>query len=233
MDIFSPHLLIIEDDVVWQKAIHTTFTHIGWQVSNSYDLYCSKKILETVKIDLCLIDIEVNNGCGSQILSFITQQYPNLYIIVLSDKDSDQDRIDGLEMGARDYLSKSITLNELVLRLDRCVTSIKRTSEFLLQYDQIFFGEFNYNQRNFELFFKQEHIHLTNNENQVLYYFLTSHLSKLRREFISENILKKQWQPQDRGVDMLISHLRQKLRQYSKQITIKAIRGVGYQLILT
>lgn len=233
MDIFSPHLLIIEDDVVWQKSIYTTFTNIGWHVSSSYDLQSSKKILKTEKIDLCLIDVELNNNCGSHILNFITQQYPNLYIIVLSEKDSDQDRIYGLEMGARDYLSKSITLNELVLRLNRCVTNIKRTKEFLFEYDQIVFGEFIYNQKNHELCFKQEHIHLTDNENQVLYYFLTSHLGKLRREFISEDILKKQWQPQDRGVDMLISHLRQKLRQHSKQITIKPLRGVGYQLVLT
>ncbi|HQT80824.1 MAG TPA: response regulator transcription factor [Ferrovaceae bacterium] len=229
----SPHLLLVEDDNIWQEAVRLTMVNQGWNVICCSDSVTSKNILNNQKIDLCLIDLDLGKCIdGFTIVDTIKQSSPHSQVIILSGIDNDQNKIKGLELGVQDYLTKPISLKELVLRLNRWLRQSNLTVKIKECHNSICFNEFSFYKDNFVLFYQQQLIHLTTNERLLLFHFLTKPEGKLKREIISIEILKKAWSPTDRAVDMLISSLRQKLNSYSNQIVIKSIRGVGYQLII-
>lgn len=229
----SPHLLVVEDDLIWQHAVERTMANQGWFVSCSSDLRASEKILKNEKIDLCLVDLNLDHaGHGFDLVNFISRHAPHTQSIILSGIDDDEEKIKGLKLGAIDYLTKPISLKELALRLDRLINHLSPNAAVKVCENSICFKNFRFNKSTYELFYQERAIHLTDNEKLLLFYFLTVPQGKLKREVISEKILKKTLHPADRAVDMLISHLRQKFSFLTQQVVIKSLRGVGYQLFI-
>jgi two-component system, OmpR family, alkaline phosphatase synthesis response regulator PhoP len=113
------HLLVIEDEVHIAEGVKLHMELNGYQVSIAVDGQEGLKLWAEIKPDLIILDIMMPKVDGLRVLELIRRRDERLPILILSARDSAQDKIKALANGVDDYLSKPFDANELVLRVDR------------------------------------------------------------------------------------------------------------------
>ncbi|WP_353171979.1 response regulator transcription factor [Acinetobacter rudis] len=218
-------ILIIEDDFMIAESTQTLLKYQGFEVvwvNNGID---GLKQIQQEPIDAVLLDLGLPMMDGMQVLKQIRQNYPVLPVLIISARDQLQQRVDGLNHGADDYLIKPYEFDELLARLNAL---LRRSGKAQLQNSQstLTHGDLVLDVEQHLVKFKGEYIDLSNREWAILLP-LVMHPNKI---FSKSNLEDKLYdydnEINSNTIEVYVHHLRNKL---GKDF-IRTIRGLGYRL---
>ena len=221
-------ILIIDDDIELTSLINEFLNNYNFKIEISHNPVEGLKKLEKNEFDLLILDIMLPEMDGFQVLTKI-RQTSTIPIIMLTARGKVSDRITGLELGADDYLPKPFEPKELLARIQ---SIIRRTASPESMVDELKFNDLVINKFKQEVCLDNQLINLSTTEFDALVLFVENPGKTLDREFLVENLRGITWQSYDRSVDVLVSRLRNKLKETPEKTRfIKTIHGVGYKFI--
>ncbi len=182
--------------------------------------------------DAMVLDIMMPKVSGLDVLKSV-KQVSDLPVIMLTGRGDDIDRIVGLEMGADDYLGKPCNPRELAARL-RAV--LRRTRKFADPGDkdgsELSHHGIQINTSTFSVTVQGEAVDFTHAEFSVLQLLMENIGQTLSKEYITKEVLHREYTAYDRSIDVHISRVRQKISKYGDlKSVIKSVRGIGYQML--
>ncbi|MCP3742833.1 MULTISPECIES: response regulator [unclassified Paenibacillus] len=227
----KPFILVVEDDKPIRKLITTTLETQGYKYHTAETGEAS--ILEAVskQPDLMILDLGLPDMDGVDIIKKF-RAWSNMPIIVVSARSEDRDKIDALDAGADDYLTKPFSVEELLARLRVSLRRIRNDSDKLLKDASIFInGNLKIDYAAGCVWIGEEEIHLTPSEYKLLC-LLAKHVGKvLTHNFILHEI----WGNHSYDIPALrvfMATLRKKIEKTSSQTKfIQTHIGVGYRML--
>lgn len=222
-------ILIVDDEPDIVELVKINLEKNGFDVISSYTGREIFNLFKKFSIDLVILDLMLPDIDGLEICKILKSENEtkNIPIIMLTAKDTEIDKVLGLELGADDYITKPFSPRELVARVRAVLRRTRKSSdESILKFDNIL----KIDLKKFEVFVNGKKINLTTTEFKLL-----KALAIRRGEVLSRNeLLDYIWGNEkiviDRTIDVHIKHLREKLGKVGK--FIKNVRGVGYKLDL-
>jgi len=211
----------VEDDKDISKIINRTLTKQGYNVESFYDGKSFLEELKNKKPDMILLDMMLPDLSGSELLKIIRSNsaYDNIQIIIISANSLVTDKIDGLDMGADDYLAKPFDLLELVARVNARFRQYKKNNIYTVK-------EYTLDTDSFECRKGNEVINLTVKEFQILELLLKERGKTVTRDEIL-NVIWGESDIETRAIDMHIKAIRKKLDDDS---LIETVYGRGYKI---
>lgn len=221
-------LLIVEDDLSLQELMGVSLVKEGYVVEQATDYASAIDKLGSYDYDCILLDITLPGGSGLDILEHIKASRRRQSVIIISARDSIDDKILGLELGADDYLAKPFHLAELSAR----IRSVARRS-----YNS---GELNWKAGNVvledvsrRLTIGGKEVSLLKKEYDILKYFLMRPGHTIDKAVLAEAVWGDHIDQADdfQFVYAQMKNLRKKLSEAGADIEIKAVYGFGYKLV--
>ena len=216
------HILVVDDDDKIRDLIKQYLVEKKFIVTTAKNATDAKQKLEIIKFDILILDIMMPGESGL-VLTEHLKKYDATPIILLTAKSDDEDRIEGLEIGADDYLSKPFEPKELLLRINNILNKTVNTALT----DELKLGNTIINLKKSVIKIDNKTIKINPTEKKVLERMLSAPGKVFSREAIGKiiNIAK------ERTVDVMITRLRQKIESDSKNPKfLQTIRGSGYVL---
>ena len=216
------HILLVDDDNRIRELVKQYLEENNFLVTTAKDAFDAKKKLEIIKFDILILDIMMPGESGLSLTKEIKKNKPTP-IILLTAKGETQDRIEGLELGADDYLGKPFEPKELLLRIKNILNKVKKT----ILSDEIYIGSTLINLKKSNIRINNKTVKINPQEKKVLEKMLESPGKVFSRDDIGKiiNISK------ERTIDVMITRLRQKIELNSKNPKyLQTIRGSGYVL---
>ena len=221
------HVLIIDDDQKIRLLLKKFLDNNGFRVSDAKNTQQAKKIMETLIFDLLVIDIMMPGQNGLEFLKEVrqTNAIPTLMLTAMSNPE---DRLDGLEYGADDYMTKPFEPRELLLRIQNI---LRRHPENLQKSESSYntrFGPFSFNQKSLNLYKNDVPVHLTTSEQKLLNCFCKSPNKAFSRDDINNSLGGNM---ETRSIDVAIARIRRKIEDDQRHpIYLQTIRGIGWML---
>lgn len=219
-------VLVVEDDLEIQTLIGYYFKKDGFQVDSVGDGLDGLKLLKKTKYDLIVLDLMLPNLDGinfTKIVREMEEEYGNPYIIMLTAKTEIEDVLNGLEVGADDYMKKPFDPRELLLRGKKLLSKNKKEKKNKNKYLELIIDEDKHIVTN-----DGKEIELSKKEYDLLLLLIKNIGKVISREKILERVWESNYYSGDRTVDVYISKLREKIPCLSEGI--KTVKGVGYRL---
>jgi len=216
------HILVVDDDDRIRELVKEYLEENNFVVTTAKDAFDAKKKLEIIKFDILVLDIMMPGESGLSLTKEVKKNNPTP-IILLTAKGETKDRIEGLELGADDYLGKPFEPKELLLRIKNILNKIQKP----VLPDEIYVGDALINLRKLYIKLNGKLIKINPQEKKVLEKMLESPGKVFSRESIGKiiNISK------ERTIDVMITRLRQKIESQPKNPKyLQTIRGSGYVL---
>src|SRR5699024_10699740 len=228
----SSKILVVDDEQPIADILKFNLEKEGYQVICAYDGDEAIKLAEEIKPDIILLDIMLPNKDGNEVCREIrkTQTMP---IIMLTAKDSEIDKVIGLELGADDYVTKHFSNRELIARVKanlRCHQHVEEDDGVPTKKD-IIIGNLTVHPDAYSVSRNGEHIDLTHREFE-LFHYLARHIGQvMTREHLLETVWGYDYFGDVRTVDVTVRRLREKIEENpSNPNWIVTRRGVGYYL---
>ena len=216
------HILVVDDDDRIRELVKQYLVENQFLVTTARDVNDAKKKLEIIKFDILILDIMMPGESG---LSLAKEIKKNNFtpIILLTAKGEAQDRIEGLELGADDYLGKPFEPKELLLRIKNI---LNKTKDNALP-EEMYIGKILVDLKKMNIKINNQVKKINPQEKKVLERMLSSPGKVFSRDDIGKiiNIAK------ERTIDVMITRLRQKIESDPKSPKyLQTIRGAGYVL---
>jgi DNA-binding response OmpR family regulator len=219
-------ILIIEDEIELLIAISNFLTKENFICELAENFRKADEKLSIYEYDIVLLDITLPDGNGLLLLQTIKKQQKRAGVIIISAKNSLDDKINGLDLGADDYLTKPFHLSELNSR----IKAVLRRKKFDGS-DIIAFNEMSINTDSKTVSIKGKELALTKKEYELLLFFLINKNRVLTKEAIAEHLWEDNIDVAD-SFDFIYTHLnniRRKIKQAGGTDYIKTIYGMGYK----
>ena len=228
-------VLVIEDELSILKLLTYNLEQEGYEVESSMDGEEGLQMALNNPYHMILLDLMLPNKDGMEICREIRQAKSEIPIIMLTAKDSEIDKILGLEIGADDYITKPFSPREVIARMKaifrRYKSAEKEIEQKRNQEDVIMVGDIVIYPEKFEVYVRDELIELTPKEFELLIYLTRRTGRILSREQLLNAIWNYDFAGETRIVDVHISHLREKIEIDTKKPKyIITARGFGYKL---
>ncbi|CBW26855.1 two-component system, transcriptional regulatory protein [Halobacteriovorax marinus SJ] len=223
-------ILIVEDEKNLGITLQEYLSGLGHNCRLATDVKSAKEIFSDFSPKIILMDIGLPDGNGLDLAREFRASRKDFVLLFLSAQNDPETRVEGLEIGAEDYITKPFALKELVLRLNRILEHQESLVSFA---DEIQVGDLKIWFKKFEIENALgETIPMSQKECSILELLMANESKATTREEIIEKIWGEDKFPSNRTVDNYIVSLR-KWCETSKQnaIEIKSIRGIGYKLI--
>tara|TARA_B100000674_G_C37874448_1_gene931226 strand:+ start:27 stop:707 length:681 start_codon:yes stop_codon:yes gene_type:complete len=219
------NILIVDDDKRLRELIKDYLHDKKLDVFLCEDFLDAKEIISFISFDLIILDRMMPSGDGIDLIKVIKSN-SNTPVIMLTAMGEDKNRIEGLKIGADDYLNKPFEPEELYLRIQNLFNFYENNES---DNNLIKFGNFVYNISNSELKKDNQLIYLTESENNLLLKLIEKRNNIVLREELADQEFNE---TELRKVDVQVTRLRQKIEINAKQPQyIKTIRGKGYKLV--
>lgn len=217
-------ILIVEDEPPILEIMMRYLSSAGYEVWGVTDGEEARRAFEKKDPCFVILDLMLPGDSGEAICHWIrTEMKSDVPLIMVTAKVSEKDRINGLEIGADDYITKPFSPKELVARV---ATVLRRTAN---RCSKLSYHGITVKPMKHEVKVDGETIDVTNHEFQLLYYLMRYPNQILSREQILDELYPNQEKIViDRTVDVHIGKLREKLGK-NKGHVIKTVRGVGYK----
>jgi two-component system response regulator CiaR len=219
-------LLIVEDDLLLRNAMVRALKAEGFKVDDVENGKEGLLLAEQGKYDLLLLDIMLPEMDGLSIIKELHDKSVMTPILLVTARDSVEDRVKGLDLGADDYLVKPFAMDELLARIR---VSLRRQGKNLNQ-DELSYGPISLIREKYDGFADGNKLHLTVKEYELLELLLTHPEQILTREQIFTRIWGFHSESNITIVDLYVHYLRKKLIEYACDQYIRTIRGIGYML---
>jgi len=224
-------ILLVEDEEQIRKLIKMNLELEGYEVVSVDNGRKAIDIIEGQHFDLMILDVMLPEVDGFQICQKVRLNNTKVGIIILSAKDTSQDRITGLKYGADDYLTKPFNLEELLLRVSNL---LKRSSEDSI--NELEYYEFGDNKVNFITYEAQGHqgnFRMTQKEVLLLKMLIERKNEVVSRKEILQNVWGYDVFPSTRTIDNFILNFRKYFELDPRNPSyFHSVRGVGYKFII-
>lgn len=219
-------LLIIEDNEDLLQNIRTYLKREGYicESAKSYSAAFDKVMSYTY--DVVLIDIMIPGGSGLQVLRELKSVNPETGTIIISAKNALDDKVEGLELGADDYITKPFQLPELHARIKAVNRRQQRDGKEIINVNEI-----SINTKTMEVMVDGTPVNLTPKEYELLLYFSSNKNHVLSKQTIAEH-LWGDYVDHLENLDFVYQHiknLRKKLEKAGAQNYIESVYGIGYK----
>jgi len=218
-------VLIVEDEPEMIAALTKAFEKEGMIADSVSSLAMAKAVLQDDLHSLILLDRQLPDGDGASLVPFIRKMNADLPIIFLTGKSSIPDRIEGLDLGADDYLNKPFAFEELMARI-RAIG--RRPAKISIPKITIANLTFDFSNRDVQV--DDIPLALPRRQLLVLEALCTRARRTVLREWLIERVYGFDEDVQSNSLDSHISRLRRSLEMSEARVTIHVIRGVGYLL---
>ena len=214
-------VLIVEDEKPISDLIKLSLTKAGYSCTCAYDGTTAANMLEAEHFDLALLDVMLPEVSGFELMEYI--QPTGTPVIFITAKNSVDDRVKGLRMGAEDYIVKPFEVMELLARVEVVLRRYQKTEDLLTV------GELTIDMRSLQVQRNGETILLTKKEWDLMLLFAQNPGAALYRETIYERVWGGEYPVGSRVVDLHIQRLRKKIGWEDK---LQTVNRVGYRLVL-
>lgn len=223
-----PTALVVEDDLRIARVVGMELAHSGWtMVHLARGLEAMERSEPPSMFDAVVLDLMLPDVDGLVVCRAFRERNTGTPILILSARNTVQDRVAGLEAGADDYLVKPFASVELIARL-RAVT--RRTHPEPTADDWIEVGAVRLSNFRHEVRVAHSSVALTRREFSLLEYFLSNEGLTLTRAMILERVWGWGFQGTPSIVDVYVGYLRSKIQNPHSGISLDTVRGVGYVL---
>ena len=216
------HILVVDDDDRIRELVKQYLEEKNFIVTTAKDSADAKKKIEIIKFDILILDIMMPGQSGLSLTKEIKEK-DNTPIILLTAKGETIDRIEGLELGADDYLGKPFEPKELLLRINNILNKIQKP----ILSDEIAIGSALVNLKKMNIKMNDKVKKINPKERKILEKMLELPGKIFSRDDIGKIISI----PKERTIDVMITRLRQKIETNPKNPKyLQTIRGSGYVL---
>ena len=221
-------ILVVEDEFSLADIISTKLKNEKYNVDISVDGEEGLDNALSGIYDLIILDIMLPKINGIEILKEIRNNNINVKVIMLTAKSSLDDKLIGFEYGANDYITKPFHIEELIAR----VNAQLRKNEKNTNKDILIFGDIKLNIKTSTIFCvkNNETINISYKELMILEYLINNSNQIISKEQIYDKIWGIDTDFESNNLEAYLSFVRKKLKIIDSNVTIKAIRGMGYKL---
>lgn len=221
----SMKVLIVEDEYNLADAIKERLEKEKLTVNIVEDGEEGYYYASTNTYDLIILDVMLPNMSGFQILNKLRTDNINSKIIMLTARSTIEDKLNGLENGADDYLTKPFHMDELVARVN---IQLKRNGNK----NNLSFGDLVLNTTTLKVTCAKtnEVVELIKKEFQLLEYFINNPNQVLSKEQIYDRVWGIENEIESNNLEAYLSFIRRKLRVIESKVVIKSVRGMGYKI---
>ncbi len=221
----SQTVVLIEDDELLQTFLQKALGRYGYDVHGFINGESLIDFLLEKNVDLIILDRILPGRDGIFWLQWLRQYYPHIPVLMVSVRNSEDDRLLGLEQGARDYVIKPFHEKELILRIENVFSHCNVYMENKYIGDIEFNPQYNYLKKN------GEKINLTPIETNILKILYNKQGQTVSRDEFMQQIRGAEHHPFDRSIDVHINSLRKKIETNPREpIHLRTVWGKGYQL---
>ena len=218
-------VLIVEDDKILSDTIKQCIEK-KYSVEQAFDGYEGYMFAKENIYDIIILDLMMPEMNGYDLLSKLRKEEIFTPVLILSAKDSLNDKVKGLSIGADDYLAKPFEREELLARLEAL---IRRNHGFYAN-NTIEFKDLKMNLENRKAYIKDKEINLQGKQFDLLEYLIHSKNTIRTKEQIFDKIWGFDSDTSTNVIEVYASALRKELKKYGYDKYIKTLRGVGYIL---
>jgi DNA-binding response OmpR family regulator len=215
-------VLFLEDDAETAQAICKGLRERGYAVEHAGDVPSAKALLAAYRFDAAILDLMVPGGSGYEVLAELRARGRDVPCLILTARDAVDERVEGLERGADDYLVKPFAFAELLARLRALLRRPTRRIEPLrvqgLEIDPI----------HRQTSFGQRRVDLTRTEFDLLFSLAERRGEVINRLLLLELVWGYRFDPGTNVVDVHVNRLRRKLESAGVPGVVRTVRGVGY-----
>lgn len=221
-------LLLIEDELELLAGIKEFLERENYLVETAVTFDSGLEKALTYDYDCILLDIMLPGGSGLELLKVLKREGKNHSILILSAKDSVDDKVLGLELGADDYLAKPFHFSELLARVKSIIRRSQQIGERYISYKNSILDP-----ENREVKIDGITLPLNRKEFDILYYFMLRPNKLLEKTMIAESVWGDHADQAD-NLDFIysqIKNLRKKLKDAKADFDIQAVYGIGYKIV--
>lgn len=219
-------ILIIEDDTSIRTGLEMNLRLEGHQVIGAGDGEKGLRRALDESPDLIILDLLLPGLCGLDVLEVLRDHKSEIPVIILSARGSKRDKIEGLETGADDYVTKPFDIEELLARVR---ARLRRVSDSGNSSHRYRFGDIEVDREARTVMRQGQGLHLTAKELDLLLFFIDGANRAWAREQILRHVWGYDYEGTERTVDNFVATLRSKIEDDpSKPCFLRTVRGVGY-----
>ena len=214
------NILLLEDDIILNELISEYLIELSYNVDICFDGFEAQSKLYDTKYDLLILDVNVPNLNGFDILKDIRKNKNNTPAIFITSMYEIKDMQKGFECGGDDYIKKPFELEELGLRIDNIKRIYNISNKNIINVSSNMVFDLNLN----NLITKDKTIHLSKKESKIFQYFLNNSGKTISIEELCSNV----WSYDETPSNATIRTYIKTLRVHLEKDTITNIKGVGY-----
>jgi two-component system, OmpR family, response regulator MprA len=219
-------VLVVDDDPDVREAVETALELEGHRVTTATDGLAALQRLAQSEFDAVVLDVLMPNLDGFEVCRRLRAAGNRTPVLILTARDSEEDTIRGLDLGADDYLVKPFALGELLARVRALLRRMRPAGEDA----PLWFAGLSLDRQMREASRGGRTFELTRTEYALLELFLRNPRRVLTRELIMERIWSYDFGPTSNPLEVYISYLRRKTEAGGEPRLIHTVRGVGYTL---
>lgn len=220
----AAHLLVIDDDTRIRDLLHRYLSEQGFRVTTAADAAEARRKLAGLDFDLLIVDVMMPGESGLSLTKSLRdiKDVPILILTALAEAES---RVDGLEAGADDYLSKPFNPRELVLRVNNILR--RGGPPTTPKIEQVVFGPYTFTISRRELKKGGDPVRLTDREREIMVLFAERAGETIPRH----ELVAGEAEVGERTIDVQINRLRRKIEaDPANPVWLQTVRGIGYRL---
>lgn len=222
------HILIIEDELALRRQLIDRLARDGWIAEGTGDGQEGLYLASEYSFDAAVIDLGLPGLPGLEIIRRLRAQHSRLPILILTARDRWQDKVEGLEAGADDYLAKPFHSEELLARLRALVRRAAGTASRELR-----LGPLKLDLTAEKVWMGERPVELTAYEYRLLEQLAASQGKVLSKQALSDRLYPHDEDRESNVIEVLVGRLRRKLDPDGAIGPIETLRGRGYRLTLT
>ena len=220
-------ILIVEDNVRVSSLLKRGLESQDYQVYISEDAEDAVVLLHKISFDLAITDIMLPKMSGIDLCKMIMQKYPDLPIIMLTALGTIDEKIEGFDAGADDYMVKPFEIRELYVRIKAILLRRSAKNKEAYQTD-LEYHDLRIDKKINRVFRNGEEIELTPKEFKLLVFLVSNAVRILTREEIAENVWGNHFDTGTNYIDVYIAYLRKKIDKNFDHKLIHTKPGVGF-----
>jgi len=213
-------ILLVEDDQLLGDGIATGLKENNYTVDWLQDGLSAVKATKHEHFDIIVLDLGLPKKSGIEVLKHLRQNKVNTPVIILTAKDTIEDRVAGLDAGADDYLTKPFELQELCARLRACQRRVNSSIN-----SEIMIGNVKLDTASHKMYINEINMPLSRREFSLMHKLLENPGKVVSRDILSQSIYGWGDDVDSNAIEVHIHNLRKKI---GNSIMLRTIRGVGY-----
>jgi DNA-binding response OmpR family regulator len=218
-------ILVVEDARRLAGIIKRGLLEHGYAVDNAYDGEEAEYMAETTPFDLVIMDVMLPKKDGVSVSRDLRAKRVNVPILILTAKDSVEDKVAGLDSGADDYLVKPFAFAELMARIRALLRR-----EVLPKTHKLQVGILSLDPVSREVWRDGRRVDLTAKEYAILEYFMNRPNAVVTRTMLGENVWNYDFDGISNIIDVYVRRIRRKIDEDGRPSLIQTVRGAGYRL---